>query len=288
MDKQLFDEAIGEPPPSTVDVDLVLARAQRTAWVRRVVDPWVVTGAGVVAVSLGAAALLAPGGGPELGVGPASSPVPGPAPASRVVPCAPTPTAPPTAESPEHAVTRLTAVLTAAVQRQLPGTAFEANPVAQYPTGTWHGPFAFYHVDREAVAEPDGGCSGGEDYFSARATTVTAGLRGNVSAVIGRLGGVATPTTECSADPVADADHTCERRTGPAGEVVVISTLTQRAGVMHRRVDVTKADGTGVVLQAENVGVDDKHGGTPESPAPPLTHEQLTVIALDPGLTLYP
>jgi hypothetical protein len=32
MDKQLFDDAIGEVPPSTVDVDAAIARGRRAEW----------------------------------------------------------------------------------------------------------------------------------------------------------------------------------------------------------------------------------------------------------------
>ncbi|WP_158843687.1 hypothetical protein [Saccharothrix deserti] len=198
----------------------------------------------------------------------------------------------PTDELPETAVAaavgRLTAVLTTAVQKQLPGTAFEANPGAEYPKGTPHGPFEFFHVNTPLVDYGDGSCGGGEDYFTARATTVTAGVKGNVMALIGRMGGTASPSTECSTGQVAGGDLDCERRTGPNGEVVVITTLSNPSGVTYYRSEVSKADGTGIIVQAENVAVDAKAGGTPESPTPPLSHEQLTQIALDPGVTLYP
>src|SRR5215471_3244459 len=50
MHKELFDDAIGEVPPSTVDVDAAIVRGRRAAVVRRVVNP--VVAAGVVVVLL--------------------------------------------------------------------------------------------------------------------------------------------------------------------------------------------------------------------------------------------
>jgi hypothetical protein len=53
-------------------------------------------------------------------------------------------------------------------------------------------------------------------------------------------------------------------------------------------VNVTKPDGTGIVLEAQNVAENAKLAGAPETPAPPLSLAQLKEIALDPGFTLYP
>jgi len=295
MDKQLFDLAIGEVPPSTVDVDGVVARERRVAWVYRAANPWVATSAGVVVVAVGAAVLLAPG--PSAGhVAPAASetstqsstPSPPPSPPTG---CGGTGiTAPPTSEEPSAAITRLTGVLTADVlQHSAPGTTLEANPLAEYPKGTPRGPLEFYHVRSDVVQHPEGACGGGDDYFSARATTVLAERKGNVFVIIGRLGGHASPSTECGPAP-ADMQETCVREAGPGGEIVLKTTLSQSsgAGPTIHRVDVTKTDGTGIILNAENVGTDAKYGGLPNSPEPPLTLDQLVGIALDPKVTLYP
>ncbi len=63
MDKQLFDDAIGEVPPSTVDVDAAIARGRRAAWTRRVLSPVTAVAAGVVLVAGGAVALTLPSSG---------------------------------------------------------------------------------------------------------------------------------------------------------------------------------------------------------------------------------
>ena len=48
MHKQLFDDAIGEVPPSTVDVEAVITRGRRAARLRRVANPAVAAGVAVV------------------------------------------------------------------------------------------------------------------------------------------------------------------------------------------------------------------------------------------------
>jgi len=64
MDKKLFDDAIGEVPPSTVDVDAAIARGRRAAWTRRVLSPVTAVAAGVVLVAGGAVALTLPSDDP--------------------------------------------------------------------------------------------------------------------------------------------------------------------------------------------------------------------------------
>ncbi|AEK40157.1 hypothetical protein [Amycolatopsis mediterranei] len=52
--------------------------------------------------------------------------------------------------------------------------------------------------------------------------------------------------------------------------------------------NVTKSDGTGVLVEAQNTARDAKQGDAPDMPSPPLDLAQLAEVALDPGLTLYP
>ena len=66
------------------------------------------------------------------------------------------------------------------------------------------------------------------------------------------------------------------------------SVLKLDGGAMVNRVEITRNDGTGLIMHAENVADDAKKGGAPQTPAPPLTHDQLVSIALSPGVTLYP
>jgi hypothetical protein len=71
--------------------------------------------------------------------------------------------------------------------------------------------------------------------------------------------------------------------------VIVALTFTYPEDSTVNRVNVTKPDGTGVIIEAENVAdsAKQKHDDSPDGP-PPLSLAQLKAVALDPGLTLYP
>lgn len=285
MSKDQFDAAIGIVPPSTVDVEAVLDRERRRARVRRVVNPWTAAGVGVAAVAVGVAVAFVPGSPAPVSVTPGASKVP------PEDPCAvrpfPPQTGAPIPEASTVAASRLTTVLTAAVQQRLAaGTTLGAHERGVYPKGVAHGPLEFFHVF-SAPVPVDGACSGGEDYFSSSATTAKGELKGNVMAVVTRIGGIVTPSTECTPPPER-TQGSCQRRTGPHGETIVEATILQPGGPTNYRSNVTKPDGTGIILDAENVAGDAKRGGEPDMPLPPLSLAQLTEIALDPGLTLYP
>ncbi|MEV6641209.1 hypothetical protein [Amycolatopsis sp. NPDC051371] len=285
MSKDQFDAAIGVAPPSTVDVEAVLDRARRRARVRRVANPWTAAGAGVAAVAVGVAVAFVPGNPAPVLVPPAASTAP------TDNPCAvrpgPPQTGAPIPETSAAASSRLTTVLTAAVEQRLAaGSTLGPHERGVYPKGVAHGPLEFFHVFSAPVPF-EGSCSGGEDYFLSSATTAKGELKGNVMAVVTRIGGVATPSTECTPPPER-TEGSCQRRTGPHGETIVESTVLQPGGPTMYQSDVTKPDGTGIILGAENVAGDAKRGGAPDMPSPPLSLAQLTEIALDPGLTLYP
>ncbi|MEU5261296.1 hypothetical protein [Amycolatopsis sp. NPDC021455] len=285
MSREQFDAAIGVVPPSTVDVDAVLDRERRRARVRRVANPWTAACAGVAAVAAGAVLVLAPGDpGPSF-VQPGAS---APPPSSDACRLAARPTTAPLREKANVVADRLTTVLTDAVrQRVAAGTTLGVHTLGQYPKGTQHGPLVFFHVFSALVPQDGGVCSGGEDYFMAAASTTEKAHKGNVWAVVGRLGGNASPATECGPAP-ADTQGSCHRRTGPHGETIVEETFTIADGPTVNRVNVAKPDGTGVIVEAQNTARDAKLGDAPDMPSPPLSLGQLAEVALDPGLTLYP
>ncbi|WNV86415.1 hypothetical protein [Umezawaea sp. Da 62-37] len=275
MDKTLFDEAIGTVPPSTVDVEGVIARQRRVERFRLSAHPWTSAAAGIAVVAFGAAAVLTPGSTTGAAVGP-------PEDCGSLLP-----TTPPLAEDETAVSTRLSHVFADAVEGTLPqGIAYGPTSAADYPVGTRHRPLDFYHAFSPVEENDMGGCGGGEDHFAAGASLIGDGINGNVLAVVGRLGGHAKPKAECGTGSVELT--LCERSTRPDGAVVVITTIGGATGVRTFRADVTKPDGTGVVVQSANVTTDSKSAARPEAVAPPLTHEQLVRLALDPGLTLYP
>lgn len=285
MSREQFDAAIGAVPPSTVDVEAVLDHERRRARVRRVANPWTAAGAGVAAVAAGAVLVLAPGGPAPSAVQPGGAPPPS---AADVCGLDPRPTGAPLEEKTTAVENRLTTVLTDAVrQRVAAGTTLGVHTLGQYPKGTQHGPLAFYHVFSALVQNGGGMCSGGEDYFMAAASTTEKAHKGNVWAIVTRLGGNAGPATECSPAP-EDTQGSCRRRTGPHGETIVEETFTMPGGPTVNRVNVTKPDGTGVLVEAQNTAQDAKQGDAPDMPSPPLSLAQLAEVALDPGLTLYP
>ncbi|MEV4056506.1 hypothetical protein AB0J55_35325 [Amycolatopsis sp. NPDC049688] len=285
MSKDQFDVAIGVVPPSTVDVEAVLDRERRRARVRRVANPWTAVGAGVAAVAVGAVFVLAPGDPGPAVVTPGAAPPP---PSADACKNAPRPTTAPLREKASVVADRLSTVLTDAVrQRVAAGTTLGVHPMGQYPKGTQHGPLAFFHVFSAFVSHEDGECSGGEDYFMAAASTSEKAHKGNVWAIVTRLGGNAGPATECQPAP-QDTQGSCHRRTGPHGETIVEERLVMPGGPTVDRVNVTKPDGTGVIVEAQNTARDAKLGDAPDMPAPPLSPAQLAEVALDPGLTLYP
>ncbi|MET7397055.1 hypothetical protein ABZS66_26575 [Dactylosporangium sp. NPDC005572] len=85
-----------------------------------------------------------------------------------------------------------------------------------------------------------------------------------------------------------DAD--CTQTTGPHGERIVAMPNFQHDGAKWiARIDVTKIDGTGIVLEVRNWGL----GNGDDAPAKhrpelPLTLDQMIEIATDPALTMTP
>jgi len=306
MDRQLFDEAIGHVPVSTVDVDAVIARQRRAARLRRVGGPGLVAVLAVVVVTVGVA-LVVPGrdrstaGNTSGGTGspPATSPAdesgreplptgaypPPGAPGSACEPPADLPAIP---GDPADIAGRLRLALEAAVRAQLPDAQLSASPVHQYQ-GRHYGALEFMHVDEASRDYGNGSCQAGEDYYLARATITDANGGGNLLAYLGRAADATDAQMQCSAPGAVRPEETfCEQRTGPGGEAITVTTLVLEGGSSMHRVDVVKPDATMVTVSSENVSSSGKAGGPAERPAPPLTHGQLLAIALTPALTLFP
>ncbi|HET8641540.1 MAG TPA: hypothetical protein VFM37_06360 [Pseudonocardiaceae bacterium] len=306
MDRNIFDEAIGDVPPSSVDVDAIVARQRRAALVRRVGGPAVVAGTAVVAVAFGAA-LVVPGGlggnsggGIAPGAGssapaapspselPSSSPRPsGSNPPSGVPnPCALPADLDPIPGDPADVAARLGAALEAAVSQQLPEAQLSTNPINQY-NGRLYGPLEFMHVYQEGVDYGNGSCAMHQDYYLARARITDAAGAGNLLAYVGRAEEHGTDLLRCAAGMSPERTF-CEERTGPGGEQLIVTTLVVESGAIVHRIDATRPDGTMVTVDSQNVGSDIKEDGPVQRPTPPLTHDQLIAIALTPGLTLFP
>ncbi|MGH3759898.1 hypothetical protein [Actinophytocola sp.] len=298
MSKNLFDDAIGEVPPSTVDVDAVIARGRRADRMRRVVSPTLAT---VVAVAtlLGGVAVVVLSDDDAGGSAPASPPSTTTAPPSSdpvsESPCAGmTPTAPPQPEEPAVTEDRLTSVLNDVVSDQLgPGATLEENPDAKNRAGKRLGALEAYHWYSK-LKETKNGCRGGEDYYLARASVRSADGTGSVLVLVARAGGMGSSPDifECDAPNVEKPDETsCETETTPNGDLVMRTGLGaggEAKGSRTLRVDVLRADQTFVLVESANMATSGKYPGPATASKIPLSHEQLKQIALDPRVTMYP
>jgi hypothetical protein len=274
MDKQVFDDVIGEVPPSTVDVEAVITRGRRADRLRWATNPAAVAGLAVVLLS-GAVAFTMSGGDDSGGVGVATT-------SSSTWP--PTDCPQTALELPEEVKAHLDAAAKAAVQEQRPDLQLTANPIVRFPeTTNNHGPLEF-HLSNELYPRGDNGnCL---DLRSNVALAKTKGPEGDGTILISIAPDV-YDVPDC-AQPV----HTqtfCEQVTGPNGETIVKRTTEFRdSGSIKYDVNIDKPDGTEVAVVVENVPAAVQDGPPPTRTAPPLNYDQMIAIALDPGLTLYP
>jgi len=282
MSKQLFDDAIGEVPPSTVDVDAVVARGRRADRMRRVASPVLATVAAVAVVLGGVAVVVL--SGDDAGLGPA-----GPASTTRPAPTTSAPGC--SGETTETTGARLTGALTGVVSGLLPpGGALTKNPDASDPAGRPVGPLETVYWNDQGADTPTG-CPEGSGYYLARASVRTAAGTGSVLVMVDRSADEADSAAifECDDPDVVTPDRTsCHSKTTPEGDKVVATGLRASAGSRTNRVDVLRTDGTFVVVEASNMATDGKYPGPPDSTAIPFTTEQLEQIARDADVTLFP
>lgn len=296
MDKQLFDDAIGEVPRSTVDVDAVIRRGRRAALVRRVANPAVAAGVAVLLL-VGAVAYTMTrddGGGTVIGGPPTTTSPPGTtsqSPSSTVTDV-PTPKKPPVCDDPSKveetqvAIDRLDAAIGPLVAAHAQPLDLTASPGALID-GVQYGPLEFFQVDgHSSVQVPL--CDG--DYLLARATTrATDGGDGNLMVSIGpafyaRSGAGGG----CGPPEVTPSQTECQDLTPAPGVSAMISTHVFENGVTKNRLDMVKPDGTEIVIEAENSAVSSKISDGPTASLPPMTKEQLLQLGLEPQLVLFP
>lgn len=303
MDKRLFDDAIGEVPPSTVDVDAVIVRGRRAARFRRVANPAVAAGVAVVVLTGTVAYTLTSddGGGTPVGGPPGTtSAVPPPSSTTQQPPAGsqvstpsgvtvddkvPPPQCAGTLEPAAEAAARLTQATTDAVKAQRPDLELSANPAGDYPPGTPHGPLDYHQVNATDPGAERSVCDPGAT-FEAWATTTTADGTGNVFVLM-------HPTWQDGLGPVCaypglGTRTSCVTQTGPRGEEIVKQTADMGGGITMNQVLVHRTDGTRILLQTENTANSGKVDGAPTASQPPLTLDQLVTIGLDPELTMFP
>ena len=95
----------------------------------------------------------------------------------------------------------------------------------------------------------------------------------------------------CVAGPT-DPGQTCETRTGPHGEAIVVDQGRDGAGVVNYVVDMVKPDGSSLHASVSNYSENDQPPTKnapvyPQRTTPPMTVDQLVALMLTPGLTVY-
>jgi hypothetical protein len=289
MSKQLFDDAIGEVPPSTVDVDAAITRGRRAARVRHVVNPAVAAGVAVVLLTGAVAYTMTRDDGSD-GMTVGTQPTPPPSTATTL----PTNTADEGPQLPqackrtdlelaEKLNIRLTGVLAAAVQQQRPEMTLTPNPGTAAPQ---RGPLEFFQVHGSKV-DADAPICANDTYSLAQATTHGPEGAGNILvAVQPSLQGSSSLT--CAETPAGSEETFCEVVTQPNGDVIRKTTSSFEGGTSGTRIDMIRADGTSVIITADNIDTTIKSGDAPTASSPPLLLQQLVAIGTAPGMTLFP
>lgn len=266
MYRTVFDQEIGPPPPSTVDVDRVIRRRRRR---RRAFTAATAVAAGSVAVAavVGTLAALPGSSGEDTGGrGPSGS-------VSASGPGSASPSSSASAPATDDTSVRLTGVLRDYLAAGLPGAQYDREP-------------AFTHQKRDAKKEIPGvqGAQTAEDYYYTHVELHTATVGGSIDVGVGyndpeKLGVTAT----CPPDGPLDASsYDCRMRAGPAYETVMIEQVTG-AGWISYRIEVIRPSGMAVFVQVRNQA---NQGQEARWPKPPLTVDEAVDLANRSDLTL--
>jgi len=270
MDKQLFDDAIGEVPPSTVDVDAVITRGRRADRVRRVVNPAVAAGVAVVLLTGAIAYTLTNGDeGDGVRVGQTTTSTTSPAPTTSPEGPLPEACSRTDLETAGEVAARLTPLVQAKVQAVRPDIQITVDPGVQYSPGVEHGPLEFIQVNYRGTADDTPICQRGSSFT---ASASTEGPEGKGAVFVEVLAADSDDPGDCTEELVF-----CEKTTGPNGDRI-LKTTTVQDGATMTQVDIIRLDGTYVIVGSNS----------PISDAPPLDHNQLVEIGTDPGMTLFP
>jgi hypothetical protein len=281
MDKKRFDDAIGEAPPSTVDVGAAIARGRRAARIRGAAIP----GLGVAAVVLTVGAVTF-----TTSWGPGSVPAGSPPPTPPPVICGYGPDAGPP-ERIDASKERLTSLIRDLVRHRLPSGARVAESDSMDTLGDAYEPLEFYggadDVDVMPVAcDPHTSFHAEASiHLGGAANQFFVGLESHLEV---------SSTLSCAPDedmsspelppefqglPVEKGDTVCEESVGSGGERVR-AVVTKHQDSESLDATVLKPDGTSIQILLTN-------GNVNNTPAPPMTVDQLVEIALDPRLTLF-
>jgi hypothetical protein len=264
MDKKLFDDAIGEVPASTVDVEAAIARGRRAARIRKVANPVTAVVGGVLVLTVGIGALLVPGD-PTDTVG--GTPPPSPS----TVPCEGTMVPPPDADTVR--ADRIATTLTTALERALPANA----RLVKVSSGSSASPVTVL-VEQQASTQA---CE--NEPASIEAYTGVTWMGSSNTRVLVEIRPLPPSDSIATWCDEGGVQATCTEETTPGGDHVVGIAVTRGGVVAAHGAEVTKADGTAVSVLVDGSMIADG-----DAYSPPLSVQQVIEIARDPGLTLGP
>jgi len=259
--RSLLDTTVGAEPPTRLDVDDLMAASRRRLRRHR----WATASAGVAVLAIAVATAVVVAGAPGRPVDPTTTTPP-------ATPAPPQPTLAGLApyEAPQAAKARLAAAMPTVV-------------LAAVPAAHLGGEFDVVHHDFDATPTTDGAWYAPAYLYQGQQIIDAGGRHGVITvSAMRRL-----MSDECPPVQPESASYTCEQSTGPNGELVAVEHYVSLDDERMTAVKVNRADGSAVwVISSNDVDL------TSQSPVtgadPPLTVAQLTAIALDPRLTIYP
>jgi hypothetical protein len=298
MDKQLFDDAIGEVPRSTIDLDAAISRGRRAARLRRVANPAAAAGLAVVLAAGAVAFTMTGDNDTTTGVGsPPTSTTSSEAPPTKstspsttssppgTAPNVPEPKAPEACsrtdlESAAEVSTRLTSTVNAAVLAQRPDIQLSPNRAMREQGGA----LEFFQSTRNSPYGADAPICEKFSDFQGFATADTPQGKGNISMAVGATYYPQPPQCE----QIEGDERFCETGAGPNGVFFKKETSPTENGVTVYNVSVLRPEGVIVNITAENVGTSVKQDDESTAALPPLSYDQMIAVASAPGLTLFP
>jgi hypothetical protein len=249
---------MGTPPPSTVDVDTVIARERRRSGLRRA---GLVGFVGSMALGIALVLTLLPRAGTR--------------PTPPIVGANPTTSAPVLTPRQQEAL-RLTEALTALMAATLPNADFGPNP--------WTNPPDTYEPI-DPVPDPLVFVDRGEFYY-ASAEVIDAAGRGTLEVSAGAVPSPFRTERQCDQDPPPlDADNDCHVENLAGGSIMMVFS----GRVANHRwflVELLRADGSLVSVFVSNLKpAESWDGETVDRPTPSMTLAQTMALAQEPELT---
>lgn len=268
MGTPLFDQLIGDVPPSSVDVAAIVRREKRRSTARRVTGVATAVVALSVTTAIGLTMTSGTGTSSPPSVAGGSAPAGGGTPDTRFVLVANN------EESAAASANRLGAALDAAFRKVAPGARWIFNPEVPGQTGPDDQPPKLSYVVL------DGSAKKSQELFHGDSGVLNEGRKGSLRLGVNAVDGVGedgTPQRKAGTCPPSGAE--CEAGTAPNGAPTVVLSKAFDNKVRVYTAEVALPDG-----RALRITVNNNYGaggdGAPRQ-ATPLTSTQALAIAVD-------